>query len=600
MARLKFFVFAVIAVAVAAFAVSAVSSSAVGAAQASAGDAARQAALAAAGEVATQQQALTEAALAARTHPEVAAVVEGAGFARAGLTAVERLERLRVPVFASLPEDLRATTRVWLIGETGTARATLDEPAVAVGAEMPAEGPAPEMVDGEEVEAAPQPPAPSEAVPASPGIFRLGDVPYLVTALELTPARGRLLIGAPLRLQPLDALVEGSSTLSLALMAEGEPLVSAGAIPAGELVSQVTGAPVGGSAPVLRGAAGAVGPLQLPLFAGPPEQTVQRVGSRHALTEDVEIGAIIDLSKVQSQLAEGQKTGLFSIGGLAILGLFWTLIMGGSRQPKGSERTEEGDSESGPLRASLSVLPLDAAAAPPKAAASTPIPAQQTDSPTPGPDDFQFPSEQPAPQAEAEEDDAAQALASGGGRMSPVPPSYQSLPPTPVPSAATSPVPSPWATPVPAASAPPVGSAKPLDPFGMVSQGSPADSYYGDDNPDATRVAAVPQELLQASASSMPANAGASAVARPLGGVPSVAAPAVDPEEQHFHDVFQEFVATRARCGEPSEGVTYDKFVAKLRKNRDQLVQKYACRTVRFQVYVKEGKAALKATPVKD
>ena len=37
-----------------------------------------------------------------------------------------------------------------------------------------------------------------------------------------------------------------------------------------------------------------------------------------------------------------------------------------------------------------------------------------------------------------------------------------------------------------------------------------------------------------------------------------------------------------------------------VRKNKEQLVQKYACRTVKFQVYVKEGKAALKATPVKD
>ncbi len=40
--------------------------------------------------------------------------------------------------------------------------------------------------------------------------------------------------------------------------------------------------------------------------------------------------------------------------------------------------------------------------------------------------------------------------------------------------------------------------------------------------------------------------------------------------------------------------------VAKLRKNKEQLVTKYNCKTVRFQVYVKEGKAALKATPVKD
>ncbi|NMO22335.1 MXAN_5187 family protein, partial [Pyxidicoccus fallax] len=71
-------------------------------------------------------------------------------------------------------------------------------------------------------------------------------------------------------------------------------------------------------------------------------------------------------------------------------------------------------------------------------------------------------------------------------------------------------------------------------------------------------------------------------------------------EEQHFQEVFREFVTTRERCGEPADGLTYDKFVQKLRKNKEQLVQKYACKTVRFQVYVKEGKAALKATPVKD
>jgi len=71
-------------------------------------------------------------------------------------------------------------------------------------------------------------------------------------------------------------------------------------------------------------------------------------------------------------------------------------------------------------------------------------------------------------------------------------------------------------------------------------------------------------------------------------------------EEAHFMDVFKDFVATRDRCGEPADGLTFEKFSAKLRKNKEQLVQKYNCRTVRFQVYVKDGKAALKATPVKD
>jgi len=46
-------------------------------------------------------------------------------------------------------------------------------------------------------------------------------------------------------------------------------------------------------------------------------------------------------------------------------------------------------------------------------------------------------------------------------------------------------------------------------------------------------------------------------------------------------------------------GLTYDKFSGKLRANRDQLVAKYACKAVKFQVYVKDGKAGAQATPVK-
>ena len=53
-------------------------------------------------------------------------------------------------------------------------------------------------------------------------------------------------------------------------------------------------------------------------------------------------------------------------------------------------------------------------------------------------------------------------------------------------------------------------------------------------------------------------------------------------------------------CNEPTSGLTYEKFAEKLVKNRDDLMAKTGCREVRFTVYVKDGKAALKATPVKD
>ena len=75
--------------------------------------------------------------------------------------------------------------------------------------------------------------------------------------------------------------------------------------------------------------------------------------------------------------------------------------------------------------------------------------------------------------------------------------------------------------------------------------------------------------------------------------------PADDDPDASWRGVHQEFLRVRAVQGEAVDGVTWDRFRDKLRKNRDLLVQKYACRTVRFQVYVKEGKAALRATPVR-
>ncbi|MBP9207989.1 MAG: hypothetical protein KBG28_28745 [Kofleriaceae bacterium] len=74
---------------------------------------------------------------------------------------------------------------------------------------------------------------------------------------------------------------------------------------------------------------------------------------------------------------------------------------------------------------------------------------------------------------------------------------------------------------------------------------------------------------------------------------------ALTDEEATFRDVFDQFIALKKECGEPTGGLTFDKFADKLRKNRDDLRAKTGCREVRFSVYVKEGKAALKASPVK-
>jgi hypothetical protein len=72
------------------------------------------------------------------------------------------------------------------------------------------------------------------------------------------------------------------------------------------------------------------------------------------------------------------------------------------------------------------------------------------------------------------------------------------------------------------------------------------------------------------------------------------------PDETDWQDVFAEFVATKQQCGESVEGFTYEKFVERLRKNRDALVQRHGAKRVKFGVYVKDGKAALKANPIRE
>jgi len=77
------------------------------------------------------------------------------------------------------------------------------------------------------------------------------------------------------------------------------------------------------------------------------------------------------------------------------------------------------------------------------------------------------------------------------------------------------------------------------------------------------------------------------------------AAVPVDPIAE-WQGVYEEFLKTKRECGEPTEGLTFEKFQQTLRKNRDALMQRHGCKRVKFAVYVKEGRASLKATPVRE
>jgi hypothetical protein len=159
--------------------------------------------------------------------------------------------------------------------------------------------------------------------------------------------------------------------------------------------------------------------------------------------------------------------------------------------------------------------------------------------------------------------------------------------------AAGSPVRPPPVSPPPALAPPAAGRPPPPRPPGGGPMAPPpaapphasppppraaSPSYAGDDDEDATMVGAVPAELMaQATGES---------------------AAAAEPGE--WLAVFDDFVRTKKQCGEPTDGLTFEKFAQTLKKNRDALVERHGCKRVKFTVYTKDGRASLKATPVKE
>jgi len=192
---------------------------------------------------------------------------------------------------------------------------------------------------------------------------------------------------------------------------------------------------------------------------------------------------------------------------------------------------------------------------------------------------------------------AADSAFAGGGpspAFAPPPPPSFSAPPPP---AAFS------APPLPSFSPPPAPSFAPPQPFSAASLGfggSPAAAPAGNDV--ALPGMAKPSPWGQ----SLPNPALDMEQTRQDEPAPDQEATRVVPydadeeEEAHFRHVFDDFIAKKRDCGESTVGLTRDKFLQKLRENKASLVAKHNCRTVRFSVYVNDGKAALKATPIRE
>jgi hypothetical protein len=190
-------------------------------------------------------------------------------------------------------------------------------------------------------------------------------------------------------------------------------------------------------------------------------------------------------------------------------------------------------------------------------------------------------------------------FASAGASPSPLavqrpsPPLARPAPPAPHAWPALAPPPPPRSSPALPGLAPapaPAPASKPFPGGGnALARGAvppplplPAPSPYPpptEEDDEATMVGAVPAEVMAQ------ATGAHAAVADDMGQWPTV---------------YEDFIRTKKQCGEPTDGLTYEKFAHTLKRNWESLVQKHDCKRVRFSVYVKEGRASLKATPVKD
>ena len=76
------------------------------------------------------------------------------------------------------------------------------------------------------------------------------------------------------------------------------------------------------------------------------------------------------------------------------------------------------------------------------------------------------------------------------------------------------------------------------------------------------------------------------------------AAPAT-PEisEDKLRRLYDTYLVARQRCGEPTEGISYDSVAKRIRAQVPQLMEKHGARNIEFKVVIKGGKAVLKAIP---
>ena len=67
--------------------------------------------------------------------------------------------------------------------------------------------------------------------------------------------------------------------------------------------------------------------------------------------------------------------------------------------------------------------------------------------------------------------------------------------------------------------------------------------------------------------------------------------------DDNLRRLYDTYLVARKRCGEPTDGISYDSVAARIRAQVPQLMQKHKAKNIEFKVVIKGGKAVLKAIP---
>jgi len=73
------------------------------------------------------------------------------------------------------------------------------------------------------------------------------------------------------------------------------------------------------------------------------------------------------------------------------------------------------------------------------------------------------------------------------------------------------------------------------------------------------------------------------------------AAPSIS--DTNLRRLYDTYLVARKRCGESTEGLTFDSMASRIRSQVPELMQKHKAKNIEFKVVIKGGKAILKAVP---